>query len=50
MANNEIPKTYDPLIELMEDAADGAATHGVAVGLKQSAGGLYLSYVLSVDL
>ena len=36
MANNEIPKTYDPLIELMEDAADGAATHGVAVGLKQN--------------
>ena len=36
MASNEIPKSYDPLIELMEDAADGAATHGLAVGLKQN--------------
>ena len=36
MANNQIPIPYDPLIELMEDAADGAATHGVAVGLKQN--------------
>ena len=36
MASQEIPKPYEPLIELMEDAADGAATHGVAVGLKQN--------------
>lgn len=36
MASNEIPKPYDPLIELMEDAADGAAAHGVAIGLKQN--------------
>jgi hypothetical protein len=36
MANNQIPYSYDPLVELMEDAADGAATHGVAIGLKQN--------------
>lgn len=36
MASNEIPKSYDALIELMEDAADGAHTHGGAVGLKQN--------------
>src|SRR5438093_7617674 len=36
MASNEIPKPYDPLIQLMEDAADGAHTHGAAIGLKQN--------------
>jgi hypothetical protein len=36
IAKNEIPKKYDPLIQLMEDAADGAQTHGVAVGLQQN--------------
>ena len=36
MASNEIPKSYDPLIELMEDAADGAVTHAPAIGLKQN--------------
>jgi hypothetical protein len=36
MSNNEIPRPYDSVIELMEDAADGAATHGTAVGLKQN--------------
>lgn len=36
MASNQIPTSYDPLIELMEDAADGAAAHGGAVGLKQN--------------
>ena len=36
MANKQIPIPYDRLIELMEDAADGAATPGVAVGLKQN--------------
>jgi hypothetical protein len=36
MASNQIPNSYDPLVELMEDAADGAATHGVAIGLKQN--------------
>ncbi len=33
MANNSIPEAYDPLIQLLEDAADGAQTHGVAIGL-----------------
>lgn len=28
-----IPVAYDPIIQLLEDAADGAQTHGVAVGL-----------------
>src|ERR1051325_1973180 len=32
MASNEIPRSYDPLVELMEDAADGAATHSVTIG------------------
>jgi hypothetical protein len=36
MASNEIPRSYDPLVELMEDAADGAATHGAAIGLAQN--------------
>jgi len=30
---NTIPDAYDPVIQLLEDAADGAQTHGVAVGL-----------------
>lgn len=34
MASNEIPRSYDPLVEHMEDAADGAHTYEVAVGLK----------------
>lgn len=33
MANNSIPEGYDSVIQLLEDAADGAQTHGVAVGL-----------------
>ena len=33
MANNSIPEAYDPLVQLLEDAADGAHTHGVAIGL-----------------
>ena len=36
MATNTIPKSYDQLIEQLEDAGDGAATHGAAVGLKQN--------------
>src|SRR5262245_21284620 len=36
MATNKIPESFDALVELMEDAADGAATHGTAVGLKQN--------------
>ncbi len=30
---NAIPEAYDPIIQLLEDAADGAHTHGAAVGL-----------------
>jgi hypothetical protein len=33
MANNSIPTSYDPLIQALEDAADGAATHGAAIHL-----------------
>jgi len=33
MANNSIPEGYDSVIQLLEDAADGAQTHGAAVGL-----------------
>ncbi len=33
MANNSIPTAYDPLVQLLEDAADGAHTHGSAIGL-----------------
>jgi hypothetical protein len=33
MANNTIPDAYDPVIQLLEDAADGAQAHGAALGL-----------------
>lgn len=33
MPDNSIPKAYDPIVQLMEDTADGAHTHGAAVGL-----------------
>ena len=33
MADNSIPTSYDPIIQLLEDAADGAHTHGAAIGL-----------------
>jgi len=33
MANNSNPTAYDPLIQALEDAADGAHTYGAAVGL-----------------
>ena len=33
MADNSIPKDYDSVVEHLEDAADGAATHGAAIGL-----------------
>jgi hypothetical protein len=33
MANNTIPDAYEPVVQLLEDAADGAHTHGVAAGL-----------------
>jgi hypothetical protein len=36
MASNNIPETYDPIVKLLEDAADGAQTHGAAIGLKQN--------------
>lgn len=36
MATNEIPRGYDPIVELLEDAADGAHSHGALVGLKQN--------------
>jgi hypothetical protein len=36
MASNEIPRDYNSLVALGEDAADGAHTHGVAIGLKQN--------------
>jgi hypothetical protein len=38
MASNEIPREYEPLVELLHDAADGATTHGVAVGVKANDG------------
>ena len=31
-----IPKLFEPLVQLMEDAADGAAKYGVLLGLKQN--------------
>jgi len=31
MANNTIPDAYEPVVQLLEDAADGA--HGLAAGL-----------------
>ena len=33
MADNSTPKGYDPLVQLLADAADGARTHGAAIGL-----------------
>ncbi len=36
MADNSIPDSYDQLIQLLEDAADGAHTHGATIGLKQN--------------
>src|SRR5688500_18305038 len=36
MAQNEIPQSIDPLLVLGEDAADGALTHAVAVGITQN--------------
>ncbi|HUB86448.1 MAG TPA: fibronectin type III domain-containing protein [Verrucomicrobiae bacterium] len=34
--NNQVPEYYDPLVQLLQDAADGAKQHGTAVGLKQN--------------
>ncbi len=36
MADNSISESFDPLVQFLEDAADGAHDHGVAVGLKQN--------------
>lgn len=33
MADNSTPTSYDPIVQLLEDAADGANTHGAAIGL-----------------
>ena len=33
MANNTIPDAYEPIVQLLEDADDGAHTHGLAAGL-----------------
>ena len=32
----QIPRTYDPLVQLLENAADGANKYGAAIGLKQN--------------
>ena len=36
MASNQIPQSYDPIVELLEDAADGAHQHEGTIGLKQN--------------
>jgi len=36
MADNSISRNYDQLVQMLEDAADGAGTHGAAIGLKQN--------------
>lgn len=36
MASNEIPVSYSNVLALAEDSADGAQTHGAAIGLKQN--------------
>lgn len=33
MADNSTPKTYEPLVQHLTDAADGAKTHGADIGL-----------------
>jgi hypothetical protein len=32
----QVPESYDPLVQLLEDAADGANKYGVIIGLKQN--------------
>ena len=36
MASNEIPERFDLVVEMLEDAADGAQAHGAAINLKQN--------------
>ena len=33
MPNKSIPRSYDPLVQCLEDAADGARVHGAVIGL-----------------
>ncbi len=33
MADNSSPTSYDPLVQALEDSADGTHTHGAAIGL-----------------
>lgn len=40
MASNRIPETYNNVVDLAEDVADGADNHGVAIGLKQNTGAI----------
>jgi hypothetical protein len=36
MSNNPTPRTYEPLVIRLEEAADGAQSLGDAIGLKQN--------------
>ena len=36
MSSNTIPLSYEPLVQLLTDAVDGASIHGAEVGLKQN--------------
>src|SRR5258708_40189332 len=36
LMSNQIPQSYDLLVQLLEDAADGAHQHAAATGLKQN--------------
>ena len=36
MSGNTIPLSYEPLVQWLTDAVDGASIHGAAVGLKQN--------------
>lgn len=36
MASNKIPERFDLVVEMLEDAADGAQAHGAAINLKQN--------------
>ncbi len=36
MSDNSVPKPFDPVVQLLEDAADGAHDYGAAIGLLQN--------------
>lgn len=36
MADNSTPQSYPRIVQVLEDAADGAQAHGAAIGLKQN--------------